>query len=82
MKINCTVHLNWHTPLKHKAPPYHLNCTYVSSVNIYCRIQGAWGPGDPSPPPKKSIKSGVVALSTCSGTWVGVRWLLVNKVKM
>ena len=31
---------------------------------------------------KKCIKSEVVALSTCSGTWVGVNWILVNKVKM
>ena len=56
MKINCTVHLNWHTPLKHKAkvPPYHLNCTYVSSVNIYCRIQGClpqWWPAAGGMPP-------------------------------
>ena len=32
---------------------------------------------------KKCISSGVVAISTCSGTWAGVNWLfLVNKVKM
>ena len=30
---------------------------------------------------KKSISSGVAALSTCSGIWVGEEQCLVNKVK-
>ena len=30
---------------------------------------------------KKIINSGVVALSTCRGIWVGEEHLLVNKVK-
>ena len=55
-------------------PPCSLNCIYVENCKYYSRIQGC----TPSPPPKKnnkqnktkkSINSGIVAISTCCGIW-------------
>ena len=56
----------------------------IAIVYILLEDRGAWCFETPPPPPpkKKCIKSGVVALSTSTGTWVGVSWFLVNKVKM
>ena len=67
-----------HSNINCKTRPHYLDGPGILIVNSNIEDTGATGPKRK----KKCIKSGVVALSTCSGTWVGVNWLLVNKVKM